>query len=57
MENINRKKFFTLVGFSALATTVLNLFPTKIFASVSKASEKKIKVNIHPEAVKRIKKV
>lgn len=52
-NNIGRRKFFSRVGMGALGLTLLSSFPFKLFAK--EKNMKKIKVKIHPSAVKRNK--
>lgn len=58
MNKINRKKFFGTVGKNAFIAAIASAIPYKFFSSVIKASDKKkIKVAVHPSAVKRTSKV
>ena len=58
MEKMNRNKFFGTIGKGTLVAAVISFIPFKIFSNLSKASErKKIKVSIHPSAIKRNGKV
>ncbi len=58
MNNINRKKFFGLIGKGTLFAAIASAVPFKMFSSAANASDKKnIKIAIHPFAVKRNNKV
>ena len=52
-NKIGRRKFFGRLGMGALAITVISSLPFKLFAKQNK--EQKVKVLIHPAAVKRTK--
>lgn len=57
-KQINRRDFFGTFGKGAVITAVAAVLPTKLISSVNKVSKKeKIKIVIHPSAVKRTKKV
>ena len=57
-KQISRRNFFGTFGKSAVVAAVAAALPTKFISSVDKASKKeKIKIAIHPSAVKRTKKV
>ncbi len=56
-KQINRRNFFGMLGKSAIVTAAAAL-PAKFISSVDRISKKeKIKIVIHPSAVKRTKKV
>jgi hypothetical protein len=55
-KRLDRKKFFERTGKAFLFTALASLLPVKIFSS-KKTLDKKVKVNIHPSAVKRGNKV
>ena len=58
MGNMNRNKFFATLGKSTILIAIATAIPFKFFSNLSKASrEKKIKIAIHPSAVKRNGKV
>lgn len=57
MNNMDRKKFFSLVGSGILLGAIVSAIPKKIFSGISKNSLKKISISIHPKAVKRTNKV
>jgi len=58
MENMNRTKFFGTLGKGAVAAAITAAIPFKFFSILSKVSrQKKIKVVVHPSAVKRNGKV
>lgn len=52
-KNIGRRKFFDRIGKSALAVGLFSSFPFKVLAKENK--NQKVKVLIHPSAVKRTK--
>ena len=52
-KNIGRRKFFDRIGKSALAVTLFSSLPVKLFAKENK--NQKVKVLIHPSAIKRTK--
>lgn len=55
-KQINRRNFFGMLGKSAIVTAAA--LPAKFISSVDRISKKeKIKIVIHPSAVKRTKKV
>ena len=57
-DKINRKIFFEKIGKGVFVAAVASVIPFKFITSVTKASSnKKIKVTIHPSAVKRNDKV
>ena len=51
-RNIGRRKFFSRIGWGTLGATLLSSFPLNLFA---KNKVNKVKVTIHPSAVKRNK--
>ncbi len=51
---LDRKKFFTLIGKSALFIGLLKMLPVKFFSNISKKSNP-VKIKIHPSAIKRKK--
>jgi len=56
-EKIVRKKFFSILGIGVLAVTAASLLPFKLFKSPVKVIRgEKIKIAIHPSAVKRTNK-
>lgn len=55
MKKLDRKKFFSFITKGAALAAVSSFLPTKFLSSINKASEKKIAIKIHPEAVKRNK--
>lgn len=58
MKKLDRKKFFNTIGKGALITAIASVLPVKYFTSVVKSSDQnKIKIELHPSAVKRNKKV
>ncbi len=58
VKQINRRSFFSTFGKGAVITAVAAALPTKFISSVERVSKKeKIKIVIHPSAVKRAKKV
>lgn len=57
-KQISRRNFFGTFGKGAVIAAVAAALPAKLISSVNKVSKKeKIKVVIHPSAVKRTKKV
>jgi len=58
MEKMDRNKFFGTLGKGALVAAVSALMPFKMFSNLPKAyGGKKIKISIHPSAIKRNGKV
>jgi hypothetical protein len=57
MQNMNRKKFFGFLGKSSIVAAIASIMPYKYFSNAFKNSLPKIKVTIHPSAVKRSEKV
>ena len=58
MKNtFNRKIFFEKIGKAALIISVASAIPIKVFGTKKKYVNEKIKINIHPSAVKRSSKV
>lgn len=51
-NKIERKKFFRTIGLSAVGLGLVSILPIRSFGKV-KNGIKKVKVNIHPSAVKR----
>lgn len=52
-NNIGRRKFFSRIGMGTFGVAVFSSFPFKLLAKEHK--NKKVKVLIHPSAVKRTK--
>ncbi len=58
MEKISRNKFFGAIGKGVIATAITAALPIKFFSNVSKTTrQEKIKVAVHPSAIKRNDKV
>jgi len=58
MKKIGRKNFFSTIGKGSIIAAIGSLLPLKYFTSVVKNSnQNKIKIELHPSAVKRNKKV
>jgi hypothetical protein len=55
IKKYTRKNFFSTVGKGSLYTFLAAVLPIKLFASVKNSD--KIKIQIHPNAVKRNNKV
>ncbi|MBI1938525.1 MAG: hypothetical protein HYS25_10410 [Ignavibacteriales bacterium] len=55
-KNFDRKKFLEIIGLGALIGFIVSALPVKFFRS-KQISGKKVKVNLHPSAVKRTNKV
>lgn len=55
-KNLDRKKFLGIIGLGALIGFIASVLPVKFFRS-KQISSKKVKVNLHPSAVKRTNKV
>jgi len=51
---MDRKRFFQNLGKGALFVALLKAFPLKFFNNVNR-NAKKVKVKIHPSAIKRNK--
>ena len=57
-KQISRRNFFGTLGKGAVLAATATVLPIKLISSVNKVSKKeKIKIAIHPSAVKRTKKV
>lgn len=56
-NSFNRKKFFEKIGKAALVIGLASVLPIKFFGTKKKRINRKIKVYIHPSAVKRSGKV
>ena len=56
-NTFNRKKFFEKIGKAAVVVGLASMLPIKIFGTKKNRINQKIKVNIHPSAVKRSGKV
>ena len=55
---MNRNKFFATLGKSTILVAIATAIPFKFFSNLNRVSrEKKIKIAIHPSAVKRNGKV
>lgn len=52
-NKMERKKFLSYIGISALSFSIFSVNPIKIFFSKSEKENKKIKVQINPLAVER----
>lgn len=52
LKSLQRRSYFSTIAKSAAGLIVLNSFPLRLFAR-EKRAENKIKVSIHPLAVKR----
>lgn len=57
MNKLNRKTFFSMIGLSALGLAFGGSKASKTVKNVANFSNKKVSINIHPEAVKRTSKV
>jgi len=53
-KKINRKKFFGNIGIGLLFVGLMNNLPLKFLSNI-KRNSKKVKVTIHPSAIKRNK--
>ncbi len=54
MNKESRRKFFAKVTKGIAGITLLSIFPIRVFAGNQKEN-RRIKINIHPDAVKRNK--
>ena len=55
MKNIGRRSFFSKISLGAFGTMIFSMMPFSLFAGSKKKPTKKVKVQIHPKSVKRIK--
>ncbi|MFA7228982.1 MAG: hypothetical protein WC061_08100 [Melioribacteraceae bacterium] len=57
-NTIDRKSFFSMLGKGSVAAAIASVLPVKFLtAAVNSSDPKKVKIEIHPSAVKRNEKV
>lgn len=57
MKEIGRRKFFSRISMGAIGTLLLSFNPLNVFGKTNKHNFGKVIVKIHPNSVKRNKKV
>jgi hypothetical protein len=55
MKTVGRRKFFTKISLSAIGTLLFSIFPMNLFGRSKHNFSSKIKVQLHPNSVKRNK--
>jgi hypothetical protein len=55
MKVIGRRKFFNKISLSAIGTLLISIFPMNLFGGSKHKFPSKIKVQLHPNSVKRNK--
>jgi len=55
MKKIGRRSFFGKISLGAIGTLMLSMIPSNLFAGTKKKLQSKVKVQLHPNSVKRNK--